>query len=129
MGLATTKGFKKDGVRWQPPGGYKAINTVTCHDNYPISHTQEITTSLKVRYVFSRIDLAPQFRQNPVAVDGLEKTVVTAPFVLFEFLRVLYELRSAAQIPHRNSDSTMQNVDFIDVFIAGLIIASSNRRK
>ena len=67
------------------------------HDQYPVQHIQDFSAQLKGKKVFSKVDLVCGYNQIPVAAADIPKTAVTTPFGLFEFLRMPFGLKNAAQ--------------------------------
>ena len=63
--------------------------------------------------------------------EDIPKTTVITPFGLFEFIKMPFGLRNAAQTFYRLMDNIMQELDFISVYLDDIliIIASKNEKQ
>ena len=117
---------KKPNGEWRPCGDYRRVNTITTPDRYPIPNIQDFAQNLNDCKIFSKVDLIRGYLQVPVIEDDIAKTAVTTPFGLFEFTRMPFGLRNAAQTFQRLMDEIFNNLDFVFVYIDDILIASPN---
>ncbi|GFS49348.1 retrovirus-related Pol polyprotein from transposon 297 [Trichonephila clavipes] len=112
---------------WKKTGdwNYRALNAVTQPHRYPIPHLHDFSHNLHGCTIFSTLDLERAY-QIPVKSSEIEKTAICTPFGLYEFTRMTFGLRHAAQTFMRFLHSIFRGLHFCFSYIDDILVASKD---
>ena len=116
---------KKDST-WRPCGDYRRLNNATTRDLYPIPHLHDFSAKLAGSKDFSKVDLVKGYHQIPVRAEDIPKTAIATPLRLFEFVRMPFGLKNAAQAFQRLMDKVVQQLPGVYVYLDNVLVASAS---
>ena len=87
--------MKKANGKWHMCVDYRALNTPTVRDQYPLPLIQSILSTLGGSAVFSKIDLVSGFHQIPIHDEDVKTNALNTQFGAFEWVVMPFGLCNA----------------------------------
>ena len=115
---------KRDGS-YRPCGDYRKLNNHTVPDQYPLPTIEDLLHTVAKGKWFSKIDLTKAYNQVPMSEEDVMKTAIITPFGLFEWTRMPFGLKCAAQTFQRLMDQVFRPLeDCARAYIDDVVIFS-----
>ena len=116
---------KKDGS-FRVCGDFRKLNLQTRGDSYPLPYLASFNNSMEGSKIFSKIDMEKAYHQIPIYPPHIYKTAVATPHGAWEFIRMPFGLKTAAQTFQRFINGILAEFsDFVFCYIDDIIIHST----
>ena len=126
---------KKSGS-WRLVGDYRLLNQVTKRDSYPLPYLRDFANDLHGKTVYTALDLKDAYHSIPLNKEDIEKTALSTPFGLFEYVYLPFGLCTAANSYQRFVDNIFRNLKTpsgrkvsLFVYLDDILVASTNDRE
>lgn len=113
----------------RPCGDYRKLNYLTIPDRYPLPLVQDFNSNIKNAKIFSKVDIVRAYHFIPIAEEDVYKTAITTPFGLYEFTRMPFGLRNAAQSFQRFMNEVTKGLDFVFVYMDDILVFSDSEEQ
>ena len=107
--------MNKANRKWRMCVDYRALNTRTVRDRYPLPSIQSISSTLGGSTVFWTIDLVSGFHQIRIHDEDIEKTAFNTQFGAFEWVVMPFGLCNAPSMFKRVVDDVLR--DHLGIFV------------
>ena len=107
-------------------GDFRALNSFTRSDRYPVPNINSFSSKLANKKCFSKIDLAAAYHQIKLHPDDVNKSAIATPFGLYEFNFMPFGLKNAAATFQRFMDKIFRDVDCVFVYLDDILVFSDD---
>ena len=94
-------------------GDYRALNSITKSDRYPIPNINSFTTKLANKQRFTKIDLISAYHQIKMHPDDIPKTAIICPLGLFHCEFMPFGLKNSSATFQRYMDRIFRQIDCV----------------
>ena len=105
-------------------GDYRALNTTTQPDRYPLPFLNDFTDMLHGCTVFSKLDCYKGYYQIPMAAEDAHKTAIITPVGLYEYKMMPFGLRNSGNTYQRYIDQVTRGLPFCFAYVDDVLVAS-----
>ncbi|XP_063635172.1 uncharacterized protein LOC134805908 [Cydia splendana] len=107
---------------------YRALNSRTKRDHYPLPHIEDLLDQLSGQSLFTSLDLASGYHQIPIAENSREKTAFVTPDGLYEYNRVPFGLANAPAVFQRAIHKVLSKskVSYVVIYMDDILIPSKS---
>ncbi|KAK3258344.1 hypothetical protein CYMTET_32604 [Cymbomonas tetramitiformis] len=104
---------------------FRAINSLTVKDKYPLPDIQQLFDSMHGAKYFSSFDAVDGFWQMAMASEDVEKTAFTSPYGSYEWLVMPMGLTNSPSCHQRRMQRALGHLPFVRIFLDDCILFSN----
>ncbi|KAK3236488.1 hypothetical protein CYMTET_53375 [Cymbomonas tetramitiformis] len=104
---------------------FRAINSLTVKDKYPLPDIQQLFDSMHGAKYFSSFDAVDGFWQMAMASEDVEKTAFTSPYGSYEWLVMPMGLTNSPSCYQRRMQRALGHLPFVRIFLDDCILFSN----
>ena len=107
-------------------GDYRALNSITKSDRYPIPNINSFTTKLANKQRFTKIDLISAYHQIKMHPDDIPKTAIICPMGLFHYEFMPFGLKNSSATFQRYMDRIFRQINCVFIYLDDILIFSDD---
>ena len=105
-------------------GDYRALNTTTQPDRYPLPFLNDFADMLHSCTIFSKLDCYKGYHQIPMAAEDAHKTAIITPVGLYEYKMMPFGLQNSGNTNQRYINQVTHGVPFCFTYVDDVLAHS-----
>ena len=110
----------------RPVGDYRALNSLTEADNYPLPNLKDFGPQIKNCKFFSKIDLLKAYYNVELTQEAMSKTTVLTSMGVYRFRRLPMGLKNSAASFQRLMSTILSGLSNVFVYLDDVLVFDNN---
>lgn len=116
---------KPDGT-YRMCGDYRALNSITVPDTYPIPFIQDFTNKIYGSTIFTKLDLTKAYFHIPIWPEDIQKTTIVTPIGAYQYKRMNFGLKNATATWSLFIGVVLEGISFVFYYLDDILIFSKD---